>query len=158
MPVILLPRQQNFWSRSKMVLTPSQNITGPITGKSLVRTKCATHVESTYTTILAKHFPDTFLHHQSVHRKRMGFSQCFVIFLKVIYVHTCPVATLKTGVPKLSPSVYPFSISTDEHVPLNMSTRRFFSREGPIVDFPEVGKIFLQGEQMWQNFIFTSRN
>jgi len=51
----------------------------------------------------------------------------------------------KTGVPKFFPSMYPFSISIDEHVPLNMSGRRFFFREGPIVDFPGVGKIIFAG-------------
>ena len=49
-------------------------------------------------------------------------------------------AKYKTGVPKLSPSVYPFSISIDERVPLNMGAGGIFSREGPIVDFPGVGQ------------------
>jgi len=34
-------------------------------------------------------------------------------------------------VPKLSLSMYPFSISIDEHVPLNMSAGMIFSRGGP---------------------------
>ena len=51
----------------------------------------------------------------------------------------------KTGVPKLSPSMYPFSISIDEHVPLNMSARRILSRKGPIVDFPGVGQNIFAG-------------
>jgi len=41
--------------------------------------------------------------------------------------------------------MYPFSISIDEHVPLNMSARSFFFREGPIVDFPGVGQIIFAG-------------
>ena len=41
----------------------------------------------------------------------------------------------RPGVPKLSPSVCPFSISIDEHVPLNMGAGGIFSRKGPIVDF-----------------------
>jgi len=53
-----------------------------------------------------------------------------------------------SGVPKLSPSMYPFSILIDEHVPLNMSARRIFSREGPIVHFPGVGQnIFAWGNK-----------
>jgi len=51
----------------------------------------------------------------------------------------------KTGVPKLSPSMYPFSISIDEHVPLNMSARSILSRKGPIVDFPGVGQNIFAG-------------
>jgi len=35
-------------------------------------------------------------------------------------------SSYRTGVPKLSLSMYPFSISIDEHVPLNMSTGRIF--------------------------------
>ena len=50
-----------------------------------------------------------------------------------------------SGVPKLSPSVCPFSMSIDERVPLNMGTGGIFSRKGSIVDFLGVGKIFLQG-------------
>jgi len=41
--------------------------------------------------------------------------------------------------------MYPFSISVDEHIPLNMSARRIFSREGPIVNFPGVGKNIFAG-------------
>jgi len=41
--------------------------------------------------------------------------------------------------------MYPFSISVDEHVPLDMGAGRNFSRDGPIVDFPGVGKNILQG-------------
>jgi len=41
-----------------------------------------------------------------------------------------------SAVPKLSPSVYPFSISIDERVPINMGAGGIFSRKGPIVDFP----------------------
>jgi len=36
----------------------------------------------------------------------------------------------RAGVPKLSLSMYPFSILIDEHVPLNMSAGRIFSRKG----------------------------
>jgi len=36
--------------------------------------------------------------------------------------------------------MYPFSISIDEHVPLNMGAGRIFSRKGPIIDFPGVGQ------------------
>ena len=43
----------------------------------------------------------------------------------------------RTGVPKLSLSMYSFSISIDEHVPLKI---RIFSKEGAIVDFPGVGQ------------------
>jgi len=43
-----------------------------------------------------------------------------------------------TGVPKLPLAMYPFSISVDEHVPLNMGAGRIFSRQGPKVDFPGV--------------------
>jgi len=47
--------------------------------------------------------------------------------------------------------MYPFSISIDEHVPLNMSAGMIFPREGPIVDFPVVGqKYFCRGDK-WQN-------
>jgi len=67
----------------------------------------------------------------------------------------CPI----TGVPKLSLSVYPFSISLDERVPLNMGAGGIFSRKGPIVDFLGVGqKYFCRGGQKWQNYIFTTRN
>jgi len=52
---------------------------------------------------------------------------------------------VKSGVPKLSPPMYPFSISINEHVPLNMSARRIFSREGPIVRFPGVGQNIFAG-------------
>jgi len=64
-----------------------------------------------------------------------------------------------SGVPKLSPSVYPFSISTDERVPLNMGAGGIFSRKESIVDFLGVGqKYFYRGGQKWQNYIFTTRN
>jgi len=64
----------------------------------------------------------------------------------------------RPGFPKLSLAMYPFSISIDEHVPLNMSAGRIFPREGPIVDFPVVGqKYFCRGGK-WQNYIFTTRN
>ena len=54
----------------------------------------------------------------------------------------------RSGVPKLSPSMYPFSISIDEHVPINMSARRIFFREGPFVDFKGVGQnIFAGGKK-----------
>ena len=44
--------------------------------------------------------------------------------------------------------MYPFSISIDEHVPLNMSARRIFCREGPIVHFPGMGhNIFAGGSK-----------
>jgi len=36
--------------------------------------------------------------------------------------------------------MYPFRISIDEHVPLDMGAGRNFSRDGPIVDFPGVGQ------------------
>jgi len=42
----------------------------------------------------------------------------------------------RTGVPKLPLAIYPFSISVDEHVPLNMGAGRIFSRQGPKVEFP----------------------
>ena len=45
-----------------------------------------------------------------------------------------------TGVPKLSLSMYPFSISIDEHVPLKWVLEVFFSKEGAIVNFPGVGQ------------------
>jgi len=35
-------------------------------------------------------------------------------------------STLSPGVPKLSLAMYPFSISVDEHVPLNMGSGSFF--------------------------------
>jgi len=41
--------------------------------------------------------------------------------------------------------MYPFSISIHEHVPLNTGAG-FFSREGPVVDFPGMGqKYFCRG-------------
>jgi len=49
------------------------------------------------------------------------------------------------GVPKRSPSIYPFGFSIDEHVPLNMSARTIFFREGPIVHFPGVGQNIFAG-------------
>jgi len=64
---------------------------------------------------------------------------------------------IRSGVPKLSPSVYPFSISIDECVPLNMGTRGIFSRKGTIADFLRVGqKYFCRGGQKWQNYVFTT--
>ena len=48
----------------------------------------------------------------------------------------CVLPLLKTGVPKLSLAVYPFSISVDEHVPLKMGAGRIFFRQGPKVGFP----------------------
>jgi len=51
----------------------------------------------------------------------------------------------RTGFPKLSLSLYPFSISIDEHVPLNISAGIFFPGR-TIVDFPKVGqKNFCRG-------------
>jgi len=41
--------------------------------------------------------------------------------------------------------VYPFSISIDERVPLNMGARGIFSREGPIVDFLGLAKNIFVG-------------
>jgi len=47
----------------------------------------------------------------------------------------------RTGVPKLSLSIYPFSISIDEHVPLKMGILEgFFSKKGAIADFPGVSQ------------------
>jgi len=51
----------------------------------------------------------------------------------------------RAGVPKLSPSVCPFSISIDERVPLNMAAERIFSRKGPIVDFLGAGQKYFAG-------------
>jgi len=59
-----------------------------------------------------------------------------------------------TGVPKLSPSMYPFSISIDEHVPLNVSAGSFFSREGPIVHFPGVGQNIFAGGNKCGKILF----
>jgi len=57
-----------------------------------------------------------------------------------------PVLFSKAGVPKLSLAMHPFSISKDEHVPLNIGTGRIFFKEGPVVDFPVVGqKYFCRG-------------
>ena len=65
----------------------------------------------------------------------------------------------KPGVPKLFSSMYPFSISIDEQVPLNMGAGGIFSRKGPIVDFLGMGqKYFYRGSQKWQNYIYTTRN
>jgi len=51
-----------------------------------------------------------------------------------------------SGVPKLSLVMHPFSISIDEHVPLNIGTGRIFFKERPVVDFPVVGqKYFCRG-------------
>jgi len=60
------------------------------------------------------------------------------------------------GVPELSLAMYPFSISIDEHVPLDMSAGRIFSRDGPIVDFPWAIQKYFAGDQKWQNYIFTT--
>jgi len=52
----------------------------------------------------------------------------------------------KTGVPKLCLAMYPFSISIDEHVPLNMGTGRTFFQGEANNGFSRVGpKLFLQG-------------
>jgi len=48
-------------------------------------------------------------------------TQCAV----TLYAQNCG-KYLKAGVPKLSLSMYPFSISIDEHAPLNMSAGRIF--------------------------------
>jgi len=45
--------------------------------------------------------------------------------------------------------MYPFSISIDKHVPLDMGAGRIFSRDGPTVDFPGVGqKYFARGPKV----------
>jgi len=65
----------------------------------------------------------------------------------------------RAGVPKLSLAMYPFSISIHEHVPLNMGAGfGFFSREGPVVDFPGVGQNIFAVGQKWKNYISTTRN
>jgi len=51
----------------------------------------------------------------------------------------CASVLTKAGVPNLSTSVYPFSVSIDERVPLNMDAGGILSRKGPIVDFLGVG-------------------
>jgi len=63
----------------------------------------------------------------------------------------------RTGVPKLSLSMYPFSISIDEHVPLKIGAGRIFFQGGGNSRFSR-GKstIFLQWGQKWQNYIFTT--
>jgi len=45
-----------------------------------------------------------------------------------------------TGVPKLSLAMHPFSISIDEHVPLNMGARRDFFQGGASSGFSKGGK------------------
>ena len=57
--------------------------------------------------------------------------------------------TTRPGVPKLSLAMYPFSISIDEHVPLDMGAGSFLSRERPIVDFPCVGQKYICRGQKW---------
>jgi len=41
--------------------------------------------------------------------------------------------------------MHPFSISIEQHVPLNMGVGRIVSRDGPIVGFPGVGQNFFAG-------------
>jgi len=54
--------------------------------------------------------------------------------------HCCKMERFsKAGVPKLPLAMYPFSISVDEHVPLNMGAGRIFFSQGPKVDFPGTG-------------------
>jgi len=54
--------------------------------------------------------------------------------------------------------MYPFSIATDERVPL-MGAIRIFFKEGPVVEFPRgMPTMFFQGGQKWQNYIFTTQN
>ena len=66
---------------------------------------------------------------------------------------------LSQGFPKLSLAMYPFSIWTDEHVPPKHQRRRDFFQSGTKSGFSRSGpKIFLQGGQKRQNFIFTTRN
>jgi len=63
--------------------------------------------------------------------------------------HDTQVHSPRSGVPKLSLAMYPFSISIHEHVPLNMGAGLgFFSREGSVVDFPP----FLQKYEKMSNF------
>jgi len=53
--------------------------------------------------------------------------------------------------------MYPFSISIDEHVPLNMAAGRIFSREGPTVDFPWVGEKYVcRGAKSAKIYIFPT--
>jgi len=54
-------------------------------------------------------------------------------------------AAFRAGFPKRSLAMYPFSISIDEHVSLDMGAGRIFFRDGSIVDFPGVGQKYFAG-------------
>jgi len=51
--------------------------------------------------------------------------------------------------------MYPFSISIDENVPLNVSARMIFSREGPIVRFPGVDQNIFAGGNKCGKILFS---
>jgi len=52
--------------------------------------------------------------------------------------------------------MYPFRISIDEHVPLDMGAGRNFSRDGPIVDFPGVGQKYFARRPKVAKLHFTT--
>jgi len=52
--------------------------------------------------------------------------------------------------------MYPFSISIDEHVPLDMGAERNFFRNGPTVDFPGVGQKYFAGGSKVAKLHFTT--